>query len=78
LSGLLRPDEVFDMTGISLPDESDYETIAGLIVSRLHRIARVGDTVDIGDAVLRVDAMDRLRIDRVTLSRRVRGHEGPS
>jgi len=78
LSGLLRPDEVFDLTGVWLPDESDYETIAGLIVSRLHRIARVGDSVEIGDAVLRVETMDRLRIDRVTLSRRRSDLEGSS
>ena len=29
LSGLLRPDEVEDLTGIELPDHEDYDTIAG-------------------------------------------------
>ncbi len=29
LSGLLRPDEVEDVTGIDLPANEDYDTIAG-------------------------------------------------
>ena len=32
LSGLLRPDEVEDITGVSLPENEDYDTIAGLVL----------------------------------------------
>ena len=45
LSGLLRPDEVEEQTGIALPESEDYETIAGLIHDELGRIAVRGDVV---------------------------------
>ena len=80
LSGLLRPDEVADLTGIQLPDHEDYDTIAGLVMRTLGRVPVIGDVaevwvVDRGDpagdrrhlAVLTVTHMDALRIDRVSL-----------
>jgi CBS domain containing-hemolysin-like protein len=84
LSGLLRPDEVEDVTGIALPEHDDYDTVAGLVVQRLGRVPRPGDEVEVGLAVpaaerlqddgaarrvatLRVDRMDGLRVDRLTL-----------
>jgi CBS domain containing-hemolysin-like protein len=80
LSGLLRPDEVEDLTGIELPDHEDYDTIGGLVMRELGRVPAVGDLAEIrvpdrSDpddpreqlAVLTVAGMDGLRIDRLTL-----------
>ena len=82
LSGMLRPDEVAAATGIELPEHEDYDTVAGLVMQRLGRMAEVGDVVVVplprrtdehGDrssaqeAVLRVERLDGLRIDRVSL-----------
>jgi CBS domain containing-hemolysin-like protein len=81
LSGLLRPDEVEDLTGVELPDHEDYDTIAGLVMQVLGRVPGKGDVAevpvpdrhdtDLPDrqrlAVLTVDHMDGLRIDRLTL-----------
>jgi CBS domain containing-hemolysin-like protein len=82
LSGLLRPDEVEDITGVSLPENDDYDTIAGLVLRELGRIPLAGDLVEVplprlNDddeedqpdrlAVLRVEHMDGLRIDRIHL-----------
>ncbi|WP_246354696.1 transporter associated domain-containing protein [Nocardioides ungokensis] len=80
LSGLLRPDEVEDLTGIELPENEDYDTIAGLILRVLGRVPEVGDLAEVpvpdhSDpeepreqlAVLTVERMDGLRIDRVGL-----------
>ncbi|RLV55110.1 HlyC/CorC family transporter [Aeromicrobium phragmitis] len=50
LSGLLRPDEVYEQTGIGLPESEDSETIAGLVLERLGRLAERGDEI-----VLRLD-----------------------
>jgi CBS domain containing-hemolysin-like protein len=47
LSGLLRPDEIAELTGVRLPEHEDYDTVAGLVLSRLGRMAEVGDTVDV-------------------------------
>ncbi|CAI9414198.1 hemolysin family protein [Nocardioides sp. T2.26MG-1] len=80
LSGLLRPDEVEDLTGIALPDHEDYDTIAGLVLQVLGRVPEVGDLAEVSVpdrsdpdepreqlAVLTVERMDGLRIDRLTL-----------
>jgi CBS domain containing-hemolysin-like protein len=85
LSGLLRPDEVEDLTGIELPEHEDYDTVAGLVLRQLGRIPVAGDVAEVplpvqldGEddalpqqtAVLRVEHMDGLRVDRVRLSLR--------
>ncbi len=80
LSGLLRPDEVEDLTGVELPEGEDYDTIAGLVLKVLGRVPDVGDIAEVpvpdhGDhdtprqrlAVLSVELMDGLRVDRVAL-----------
>ncbi len=43
LPGIVRPDEVLEITGVALPESGDYETIAGLVLARLGRLADVGD-----------------------------------
>ncbi|WP_148613283.1 hemolysin family protein [Nocardioides rubriscoriae] len=80
VSGLLRPDEVEDLTGIELPESEDYDTVAGLVLQVLGRIPTVGDIaeVEVPDrsdpeepgrqlAVLTVEHMDGLRVDRLAL-----------
>ncbi len=69
LSGLLRPDEVERLTGVELPADEGYETIAGLLADELARMPERGDTVALQDVRLTVVAMDGLRVDRVRLER---------
>ncbi len=83
LSGLLRPDEVTDLTDVPLPEDESYDTVAGLLVRHLGRIPAAGDEVEVGlpvvvddegdplparTAVLTVERMAGLRIDRLSLS----------
>jgi CBS domain containing-hemolysin-like protein len=42
-----RIDEVADATGIDLPEDDDYDTVSGLVMARLGRVPKVGDSVDI-------------------------------
>lgn len=80
LSGLLRPDEVEDLTEVTLPESEDYDTVAGLVLKVLGRIPHPGEVAVVplppvededGErqlrALLTVDHMDGLRIDRLTL-----------
>jgi CBS domain containing-hemolysin-like protein len=88
LSGLLRPDEVEDLTGVELPENEDYDTIAGLVLRVLGRMPDVGDLAEVpvpdhSDpeetrerlAVLTVERMEGRRIDRISL--RVLGDTAP-
>jgi CBS domain containing-hemolysin-like protein len=81
LSGLLRPDEVEDLTEIALPEHEDYDTIAGLVLQVLGRVPQRGDVAEVAVpdrsdpdqperqhlVVLTVEHMDGRRIDRVAL-----------
>jgi CBS domain containing-hemolysin-like protein len=80
LSGLLRPDEVEDITDVPLPDHEDYDTIAGLVLRVLGRVPVVGDIAEVlvpdrSDpdepreqlVTLSVERMDGLRIDRLRM-----------
>ena len=85
LSGLLRPDEVEDVTGIELPEDEDYDTIAGLVLQVLGRVPRPATwprcrcptaatprSRASSSRALTVLHMDGLRIDRLAL----RLHQG--
>ena len=64
--GLLRPDELSEqIPGLSVPDEAAYETVGGYVMSKLGRIADVGDTVPVEGGTLSVTRMDGRRIDRI-------------
>lgn len=64
ISGLMPIDEVNEEFGLELQDPN-YETIAGYIMGRLNRIAKLGDEVKAGPVQLTVETMDGLRIDRI-------------
>ncbi|GGV25018.1 membrane protein [Actinomadura cremea] len=65
----LRVDEVEHETGIALP-EGDYETVAGLLLQRLGRVARPGDVVDVALPRTRMDEPARSAIVEVLTVRR--------
>lgn len=64
--GSWRLDEVYDETGVHLPD-GRYDTIAGLVLTTLERMASVGDVVRLDDVTLRVVEIDGLRIIQVAI-----------
>jgi putative hemolysin len=70
VDGLTTIDEVNDHLGLDLRDP-DYDTIAGYMLGKLGRIPQVGDSVtDPGNHFrLKVEAMDRLRIARLSFTR---------
>ncbi|MDR5699817.1 hemolysin family protein [Agromyces aerolatus] len=63
--GILRPDELLDRTGIRVPEDGDYETVAGFVVSELGRLPVVGDGVPAEGGRLEVQRMEGRRIDRL-------------
>ncbi|MFJ9906922.1 hemolysin family protein [Streptomyces sp. NPDC101152] len=69
-----RLDEVAEATGVELPAEDDFDTVAGLIVDRLSRFPAIGDRITVelpdgGRAALEVRSLDRHVPERVRLRR---------
>lgn len=55
----LRIDEIADATGVELPESTHYDTLSGLVLRELGRMARVGDEVHVDGVGLRVVAVQR-------------------
>ncbi|MFE7406850.1 hemolysin family protein [Isoptericola sp. NPDC057559] len=63
--GVLRPDELEERTGLVVPEGPAYETLGGLVMAELGRVPERGDEVRCGDVLLRVEAMDGRRVERL-------------
>jgi CBS domain containing-hemolysin-like protein len=57
VSGQTRPDELEALSGIGLPESPAYETLGGLVMAKLGRLPRAGDSVVVDGSVVRVEAM---------------------
>ena len=72
--GTWRLDETTRDTGIELP-EGEYETLGGLIMERLGRLAESGDVVTTAGVTLQVERMDGLAVGQVRLARAPGGNQ---
>lgn len=68
VSGLLRDDELAEATGFRMPP-GDYETLAGLVLSRLGRIPEVNDEIAVDGWRITVMRMDRHRVAELRVAR---------
>jgi CBS domain containing-hemolysin-like protein len=67
VDGLTSIETVNDMLALNLRDDY-YDTIAGFVLGRLGRMAKVGDVVEADGLRVKVEALDGLRIARLSLS----------
>jgi len=67
VEGLLNLDDFAEACGRELP-EGPYETVAGVIMSRLGRLPRQGDAVEVEGMRLKVAKMDGRRVARVRVT----------
>lgn len=73
VSGSLIVEELEDALSLQLP-HGGYETVGGLVLDRLGRVAEEGDVVHLDDVRLTVVGLDGLRITEVEVVR----EQGPS
>ena len=66
MSGTSRPDEIERATGLELPD-GEYDTVAGLVLDRLERLAEAGDSVVVDGVLIEVTDVDGYAIEEVRL-----------
>jgi len=69
LAGYMPADEMADTLSIELPENRDYETVAGYVLSHLAHLPATGETVDAHGWRFEVMDMDGRRIDKVLASR---------
>lgn len=65
LAGYMQADEMADQLGIVLPENRTYETVAGFVLSHLHRLPATGECVDAMGWRFEVVDLDGRRIDKV-------------
>ena len=66
VDGLTLIEEVNDHFKLNLVDPN-YDTIAGWVLGRLERLARIGDVIMVDGARIQVEAMDGFRVARVSI-----------
>ena len=69
LAGYMQADEMADLLSIDLPENRDYETVAGYVLAYLHHLPATGETVDAQGWRFEVVDLDGRRIDKVIASR---------
>jgi putative hemolysin len=69
MAGYLPADEMAEQLGIVLPDDRSYETVAGFVLSHLHRLPATGECVDAMGWRFEVVDLDGRRIDKVIASK---------
>lgn len=74
--GILRPDELLERTGVGVPEDGPYETVAGWLMSELGRLPVAGDELEIDGGVFRIERLDGRRIDRVRYTPRTASADG--
>src|SRR4051812_32489512 len=67
VDGLLNLDDFAEATGHELP-EGPYETVAGCLMSRLGRLPRAGEAVEVDGVRLKAAKMDGRRVARVRVT----------
>ncbi len=69
-NGIMRIDEFANYFDKEIPEEEDVETIAGIILKRLDRMAEVNDSVEFDDFVLTVVELDGTRIVKIKVTKK--------
>ena len=66
---MLSVDEANAQLGIELPESDDYETLAGLVLTRMGRVPKEGDAVRVGNIKLVVTKMQGPKLEKILLMR---------
>jgi putative hemolysin len=66
---MLKVDEANAQLAIDLPESDDYETLAGLLMTRLGRVPKQGEMVRVGNFKLTVTRMQGPKIEKVLIAR---------
>ncbi|PSJ58237.1 hemolysin family protein [Pseudaminobacter soli (ex Li et al. 2025)] len=65
LAGYMPADEMADLLDIDLPENRDYETVAGYVLAHMHHLPATGESVDAQGWRFEVVDLDNRRIDKI-------------
>lgn len=66
-SGRMQIEEINDKFPLEIPENDDYQTIAGFLIYQLEAIPQVGDSFEIQDYTFKVMKMEGARIDLIRI-----------
>lgn len=69
VAGWMPVDEFADQLGVTLPDDRDFETVAGLVLHEMGTLPDVGDKVTYESLKIEIVDMDGRRIDQILVTR---------
>jgi putative hemolysin len=69
IAGWMSADDLGDQIGVILPEKRDYETVAGLVISRLQHLPVTGESVEACGWRFEVVDLDGRRIDKLLATR---------
>lgn len=69
VAGWMAVDEFADRLGLPLPEDRDFETVAGLVLHEMGTLPEVGDTLRYEGWRIEIVDLDARRIDQVLVSR---------
>jgi putative hemolysin len=69
VAGWMPADEFAERIGVTLEDDRDYETVAGLVIDRMGALPGLGEHVDVGRWRIEVVDLDGRRIDKLLVQR---------
>ncbi|MFT4012374.1 MAG: hemolysin family protein [Paracoccus sp. (in: a-proteobacteria)] len=70
VAGWMPADELADRLGMSLHEDHDFSTVAGLVLDLAGQIPQIGDSVDWGAWRIEVLDLDGRRIDKLLVARK--------
>lgn len=65
VAGSMAADEFADRMGLRLPEDRDYETVAGLVLEALGHIPKLGERLKVQALEIEVIDLDGFRIDKL-------------
>lgn len=68
---MVRVDEANEILNLDLPESDDYETLAGLLMTRMGRVPQEGDSTRIGNWKVTVTKTRGPKIEKVLLARQI-------
>lgn len=68
VAGSMPADEFADRMGLRLPEDRDFETVAGLVLHRLGHLPRLGERLQVQSLVIEVIDLDGFRIDKLLVT----------